>query len=75
MKINTTLVVSPLFNAQTLYLQINAAPYIVGESSGYLNPHEVLIKSNSSKIQIQAHKLLFKKIVETFLRIKGEIFV
>jgi hypothetical protein len=74
-KLNTTLVATPLINAQTLYIQVNAAPYIEGESSGYLNPPDVLLKANSTKIQLQIHKELAVKIISLYLKIVGEIFV
>ncbi len=74
-KLNTTLTASPLFNNQVLYLQINAAPYVQGESSGYLNPPDILTKYNSSKIEAQVHKLVVTKVIECLLRIRGEIVV
>lgn len=62
-KINTTLVAAPLISSQTLFVQINAAPYVEGERSDLLNPPEVLVKQNSSKIQLQVHKLLVTRII------------
>lgn len=72
---NTTLVAAPLIANQTLFLQLNAAPYIEGESSGFLNPPDVLTKVNSSKIQLQLHKLLFTRIIEKVLKIRGGIAI
>jgi hypothetical protein len=68
-------VAAPLISNQTLFLQINAAPYIDGQPSGFLNPPEVLVKANSSKIQAQVHKLLFTRVLEAVLKIRGDIAV
>ena len=62
-KINTTLVAAPLINSQTLFVQINGAPYVEGERSDFLNPPEVLVKQNSTKIQLQVHKLMVTRII------------
>lgn len=52
---------------------MNAAPYIEGESSGVLNPSDVLVKANSNKIQLQAHKSIASKILELVLKIRGGV--
>lgn len=62
-KINTTLVAAPLISSQTLFVQINGAPYVEGERSDFLNPPEVLVKQNSTKIQLQVHKLMVTRII------------
>lgn len=52
---------------------MNGSPYIVGESSGFLNSSDVLVKAPGQKIQAQIHKQFIVKLIELVLKIKDEI--
>jgi len=68
-------VTPPILSNQALIIQMNAAPYIGGESSGYLNPPETLVRKNSTKIAVQIHKALATKLLTLIMHIRGEIAV
>ena len=52
-------------------VQLNAAPYIKGTSSGTLSPADILIRTNSSKIQVQIHKELITRFIALFIEARG----
>mgnify|MGYP000586739385 CR=1 FL=1 len=62
---------TPIVANENLLVQINGAPYIKGSSSGSLNPEDILVKQNSSKIQVQIHSKLASSIISLLLKEKG----
>jgi len=64
-------VASPTISNNTLIVQLDGAPYINGIPSGPLDPPEILIRSNSSKIQVQIHKLIGNRFLDLLLQVRG----
>jgi hypothetical protein len=49
------------------YIQVNAAPYLEGFSSGFLDPPDAIIKFNSTLLDVQIHQKLFTSISKVYL--------
>ena len=65
------MVAPPILSASSLLVQLNGAPYLKGTRSQPLNPEDILVKTNSSKIQVQIHQKIIKVMVHLFLQLRG----
>lgn len=68
---NTSLVGFPSINSNALLIQLDGAPYIKGRPSGPLNPPNILIKANSTKIDVQIHKLVANNFINLLIEARG----
>jgi hypothetical protein len=57
-----------------LIVQLNGAIYPKGETSGELNPEDILVRTNSSRIQVHIHKKIVSQFISQLLKARGGDF-
>jgi len=69
--LNTSLVAFPSINSNTLIIQLDGAPYIKGKASTPLNPPNILVRANTTKIAVQIHKMVANNFIDLLIEARG----